>query len=308
MTRRGRAGRREAAGHIDDWLMTYADTITLLLCLFVVFVIASNSRRDHREPAPAPHMPEVTAQIRPPVQPPQPAAAAVPPDSVGPASVAYRLPPAPEAGKPRAAAAAAASRVAQPSPRAQEGAAAGVVPVAADDATSRALAVIPPPELAEAAKAPDTTASTPKAPDKTAAAAPTGDRVTTLDMGSAAFFDSGSAALSDAGKAILRGILPRLVAALVEGYRIKVEGHTDDSPIDTAQFPSNWELSAARASAVVHFYIEQGVPAQRLRAIGYADTEPKAPDRDAAGNPIPQNQAENRRVVIALEKIERPGR
>jgi chemotaxis protein MotB len=109
--------------------------------------------------------------------------------------------------------------------------------------------------------------------------------------------------LNDGGKAILRGILEPLTSALAEGYRIRVEGHTDDTPIDTPQFPSNWELSTARASAVVHYFLEQGVPAERLRAVGYADTEPKVPNRDAAGNPIPANQAQNRRVVIKLEKI-----
>ena len=77
-----------------------------------------------------------------------------------------------------------------------------------------------------------------------------------------------------------------------------------DAPISTAQFPSNWELSTARASAVVHYFLDQGIPAQELRAAGYADTFPKAPNRDAAGHPLPENQAQNRRVVIALEKID----
>ncbi len=53
-------------------------------------------------------------------------------------------------------------------------------------------------------------------------------------------------------------------------YQITVEGHTDDTPIHTTEFPSNWELSTARASAVVHVFLEQGIPAQRLRAAGYA--------------------------------------
>jgi len=88
-------------------------------------------------------------------------------------------------------------------------------------------------------------------------------------------------------------------------YQITVEGHTDDTPISTARFPSNWELSTARASAVVHFFLDQGIPALKLRAAGYADTFPKAPNRDVNGIAIPQNQSQNRRVVIKLERIEK---
>jgi chemotaxis protein MotB len=87
-------------------------------------------------------------------------------------------------------------------------------------------------------------------------------------------------------------------------YMITVEGHTDDMPIGTGQFPSNWELSTARASAVVRYLINNGIPAAKLRAVGYAQVMPKVPNRDVTGRPIPENQAQNRRVVIKLEKIE----
>jgi len=136
-------------------------------------------------------------------------------------------------------------------------------------------------------------------------AAPTGDRISTLEMSSAAFFDSGSAALSPGGEAILQPLAAKLQSDEYRDYRITVEGHTDDNPIHTAQFPSNWELSTARAAAVAHYLVDQGIPAQRLRAAGYADTFPKVPNRDANGAPIPENQAQNRRVVIRLEKIEK---
>ena len=128
------------------------------------------------------------------------------------------------------------------------------------------------------------------------------DRITTMEMDSSLFFASGSSQLSDAGKTALKELVPRLQSEFSD-YQITIEGHTDDSPIKTLQFPSNWELSAARASAVVRFYIEEGITATRLRAAGYADAFPKAPNRDGAGNPIPENQAANRRVVIKLEKI-----
>ncbi|HUC69271.1 MAG TPA: flagellar motor protein MotB [Stellaceae bacterium] len=303
MTRLGQR-RREPASHADDWLMTYADMITLLLCFFVIFIIASHSGQSLQKQLPVPSMPAVTAQIPPAVQRP-----ALSPE-VSPV-VRVSLPAHDiDSGDARVefAAAAAATRVDAPSPppKETETAAAAAAPVQAetvavkaDDAPNRALAVTPPPELVgtQTPQGASTSIST------SANAAPKGDRITTFEMGSAAFFGSGSASLSDAGKGILRGILAPLTAALAEGYRIRVEGHTDDTPIDTPQFPSNWELSTARASAVVHFFLEQGVPAERLRAVGYADTEPKVPNRDAAGNPIPANQAENRRVVIKLEKV-----
>jgi flagellar motor protein MotB len=300
MTRRGQR-RREPASHIDDWLMTYADMITLLLCFFVIFIIVSHSAKNLPKPLPVPTMPAVTAQI------PLPKVAAQPPLSPEASPVVQASLPAHDTGSADArvelAAAAAVTRLAEPSPPPKQAAEAAVEPVKAetvavktDDAASHALAVTPPPELGTPQ---DASAST----NASSTSAPKGDRITTFEMGSAAFFDSGSASLSDGGKAILRGILGPLTAALAEGYGIRVEGHTDDTPIDTPQFPSNWELSTARASAVVHFFLEQGIPAQRLRAVGYADTEPKVPNRDAAGNPIPANQAENRRVVIKLEKI-----
>lgn len=132
-----------------------------------------------------------------------------------------------------------------------------------------------------------------------------GDRITTLEISSAAFFDSGSAALSKAGESILRDVTIDLKSDKLKDYQITVEGHTDDSPINTPRFPSNWELSTARASAVVHFFLDEGIPARKLRAAGYADTFPKAPNRDANGNAIPENQTQNRRVVIKMEKIDK---
>ncbi len=132
-----------------------------------------------------------------------------------------------------------------------------------------------------------------------------GDRITTLEISSAAFFDSGSAALSKSGESILGDVTVDLKSDKLKDYEITVEGHTDDTPINTSRFPSNWELSTARASAVVHFFLDQGIPARKLRAAGYADTFPKAPNRDANGNAIPENQTQNRRVVIKMEKIDK---
>ncbi len=130
-----------------------------------------------------------------------------------------------------------------------------------------------------------------------------GDRITTIEMNSAPFFPVGTAVLSQEGVTVLAEIQPTLMSDEYKDYTISVEGYTDDSPIKTPQFPSNWELSTARAASVVRSLIDLGVPAERLRAVGFAETSPKVPNRDAAGQPVPDNQAQNRRVVIRLEKI-----
>jgi len=75
---------------------------------------------------------------------------------------------------------------------------------------------------------------------------------------------------------------------------MQVEGHTDDTPISTQQFPSNWELSSARASSVVRFFIANGIPAGRLSAIGYADNRPVSAESTA------EARALNRRVTLLI--------
>jgi chemotaxis protein MotB len=136
--------------------------------------------------------------------------------------------------------------------------------------------------------------------------APAGDRLVTLEMPSAAFFNVGASTLSPEGEKLLQQVISEhLKNEKTKGFQITVEGHTDDAPIKTAMFPSNWELSTARAAAVVRFFISNGIEPTRLRAAGYADVFPKVPNRDSAGKPIPENQAQNRRVVIKLERVER---
>jgi chemotaxis protein MotB len=79
--------------------------------------------------------------------------------------------------------------------------------------------------------------------------------------------------------------------------RVLVSGHTDDLPIRTAQFPSNWELSAARAGSVIRHLLTQGdIDPTRFMAVGMADTQPRAP------NDSEENRALNRRVEIAFQK------
>jgi len=77
--------------------------------------------------------------------------------------------------------------------------------------------------------------------------------------------------------------------------RLRIEGHTDNVPIRTRNFPSNWELSSSRAVNVLHYFENMGMPSNKLSCIGYADTRPLTTNDSAAG------RARNRRVEIYLE-------
>jgi len=121
-----------------------------------------------------------------------------------------------------------------------------------------------------------------------------------LDFPALDFFAPGSADLLPSADPLLREIAGLVTRIDFSNYQIEVQGHTDDSPVATATFPSNWELSAMRATNVVRRLIEFGVRPARLSALGLAETAPKVPNRDAAGNAIPSNQAQNRRIVIRI--------
>jgi len=107
-------------------------------------------------------------------------------------------------------------------------------------------------------------------------------------------FDLGSAELKPSARQVLDRVAQVLRAV---PNPVLIEGHTDNLPIRTAQYPSNWELSAARAARVLRYLVQRGeIPAHRLIAVGYADTRPLVP------NDSPANRAQNRRVDIAILK------
>ena len=108
-------------------------------------------------------------------------------------------------------------------------------------------------------------------------------------------FDSGQATLKPGGLRLLDEIANLL--NVDQTHPIVVEGHTDNVPIATAQFPTNWELSTARATTVVRYLITRGVDRYRLGAVGYADLHPIASNATAAGRAL------NRRVEIVLMRL-----
>lgn len=117
------------------------------------------------------------------------------------------------------------------------------------------------------------------------------DRVE-IEVGSDLLFASGSARVEAGGDVVLRRIAQALSAL---PYPVRVEGHTDNVPIATWQFPSNWELSASRAAWVVRRFAELGVAAQRLSMRGFGEFQPVADNATRAGR-----QA-NRRVAVVID-------
>lgn len=121
-----------------------------------------------------------------------------------------------------------------------------------------------------------------------------------VEFVAAPYYPPGSAELRPEARPVLIRVAETLRHPLYEGFRIEVQGHTDDSPIRSGQFPSNWELSAARATVVVRLFAETGILPARMAAVGYADVMPKVPNRDRDGQPIAENQALNRRIVVRI--------
>jgi chemotaxis protein MotB len=113
-----------------------------------------------------------------------------------------------------------------------------------------------------------------------------------VELASDILFASGSAGLSPEGKAAITEVAG--VLASIPDRLYQVEGHTDDVPIRTERFPSNWELGSARAITVVQSLEQGGVPPARLSAASYAENRPVSP------NKTPEGKSANRRIEIVL--------
>jgi chemotaxis protein MotB len=112
-----------------------------------------------------------------------------------------------------------------------------------------------------------------------------------IRMKSAILFAEAHATLTPRAEEVLAGLTPLLARA---PSRLRVEGHTDDLPIRSAQFPSNWELSTARAISVTRYLEEHGIGRERLSVAGYGEFHPLAPNDGA------ERRALNRRVEIVV--------
>lgn len=113
----------------------------------------------------------------------------------------------------------------------------------------------------------------------------------TVEINASLLFAPGEAKLAAASGQALQAIAEVLRN---DHHAIQVEGHTDDTPINSALFPSNWELSAVRASSVVRLFAENGVAEDRLKAVGYGSTQP------VGDNATTQGRLRNRRVQVLI--------
>jgi len=113
-----------------------------------------------------------------------------------------------------------------------------------------------------------------------------------MEISDSILFSRASAVLTDGGRVLLKDLADALGG---QPYTLSVEGHTDNIPIKTTRYPSNWELSSARAAVVTRELIEHGIVPDKVRAIGYGSTRP------LAENDSPEGRARNRRVSFILQ-------
>ena len=109
-------------------------------------------------------------------------------------------------------------------------------------------------------------------------------------------FKKGGAKLSPEARPVLNEIV-KIIKTKGKNHKIFIQGHTDDVPMHTAKFESNWELSAVRATAVLRYFYDKGIDPEKLTATGYADTFPMV------SNETKEGRAKNRRIEFILEKI-----
>ena len=116
-------------------------------------------------------------------------------------------------------------------------------------------------------------------------------RGVSVEINASVLFAPGDAALTETSREALSA-----VAILLKNdpHQVQVEGHTDDVPISNPLFPSNWELSAVRASSVVRLFIDSGMAPARLTAVGHGANVP------VASNDTPEGRARNRRVAVTI--------
>ena len=115
----------------------------------------------------------------------------------------------------------------------------------------------------------------------------------TITFQGAMFFDSGLVDIKENAVALLSKLAP-VIKSRAGSFDVLIEGHTDDKPIKTGRFPSNWELSSVRACSVLRLFLDHGFEPERLKAIGLGETQPVVPNTDEL------SRSQNRRVVIRV--------
>lgn len=143
------------------------------------------------------------------------------------------------------------------------------------------------------------------------------DNGVVLELASGAFFKPASAIIRPQAFPVIDSLYALIDKPEYLYYAVEIEGHSDDEPISSPMYPSNWELAGARAARIVRYFIEKEMHPKRLYAISFGDTRPKYPNRERVsrgekdlakkegrpepkGKPIPKNQAKNRRIALRI--------
>jgi chemotaxis protein MotB len=136
------------------------------------------------------------------------------------------------------------------------------------------------------------------------------DGLRAVFRGDGVLFESGQADLTSGGRTLIGQFMGLIGKALDAQHQIAIEGHTDDVPIHTVRYDSNWELSSARATVVLKSFLAAGFDARRLSAQGFADTRPAHPlpelskkttESEMRNDPrVGKARSDNRRVVIRV--------
>jgi len=126
----------------------------------------------------------------------------------------------------------------------------------------------------------------------------TDERGVVLNLDSGAMFKQGSAEVRPEAMPLLKEMAVTLTHKRFESYVLEIQGHTDDTPVATPQYPTNFDLAAARALATLRAMKALGVGEDRMIIAAYGQYKPRVPNRTPEGNPLPVNQSLNRRVSI----------
>lgn len=127
----------------------------------------------------------------------------------------------------------------------------------------------------------------------------------TVEFKDGLLFSTGSADSNPKFSAII-GQVMKVIASAPNLYKLRIEGHTDDVPIKSPKYASNWELSAARGISLMRMFASRGVNEQRMSVQAFAHTQPKRATLGLQGTDLDQARAANRRVVIRIETENHP--
>lgn len=126
----------------------------------------------------------------------------------------------------------------------------------------------------------------------------TDDRGVVMNLDAGAMFKPGSAEVRSEAMPLLKEMATTLGHPRFATYLLEIQGHTDDTPVATAQYPTNFDLAAARALSTMRVMKSLGIEESRMIVAAFGQYKPRVPNRTPEGTPLPVNQALNRRVSV----------